>query len=587
MSSAAILVDVKHLLQIRGAVAEYERSLIAERMRRGRRMKMEAGLLLPWTTPPFGYRMHPDRPRDPSGVWIEPAEAATVADMFGWYAEEGRSLFGLAKRLQECGVCTPRGRRRWNDSTIRGILTNPTYTGTVYIGRSRYRLARIRRSAVQPLGRPANSYDRTPQAEWTPVATIPAIVGQDLFDRVQAKLTRNRSFAPRNNTKHPYLLRALVSCGLCHLSCVGRWEGAARKGYAYYTCKGKGHALNSGRDEKCQGRFIPVQQLDDLVWADLCAVLMDPGQVTQALERAHAGTWGPQELHARRETVRKGRTRLMQQTERLTEAYLGMVIPLDEYRRRRGEIDERLVALDEQARQLEAQATRHADIAGLAHSLTDFCARVRQGLAQATFAQKRQLVELLIDRVVVTGEDVEIRYVFPTTPQSEQVRFCYLRADYFQAQGQEPILDDILLLGPPFDVGARQLGRIHVGGRRHDRDEFGLRRHGRGRSGDPALPIPGGVRRVEVVQPCVGDMRVSGGLRAGPAQVAHEGDAQVDWLTRVVGQRQCVARGGDLAHERPVLVVLERHEGADVGEGGEASVLIGAQHSDHVAAIAG
>jgi len=87
------------LLQIRGAVAEYERSLIAERMRRGRRMKMEAGLLLPWTTPPFGYRMHPDRPRDPSGVWIEPAEAATVADMFGWYAEEGRSLFGLAKRL--------------------------------------------------------------------------------------------------------------------------------------------------------------------------------------------------------------------------------------------------------------------------------------------------------------------------------------------------------------------------------------------------------------------------------------------------------------------------------------------------------
>lgn len=67
-------------------------------------------------------------------------------------------------------MCTPRGRRRWNDSTIRGILTNPTYTGTVYIGRSRYRLARIRRSAVQPLGRPANSYDRTPRAEWTPVA---------------------------------------------------------------------------------------------------------------------------------------------------------------------------------------------------------------------------------------------------------------------------------------------------------------------------------------------------------------------------------------------------------------------------------
>ena len=41
------------LLQIRGAVAEYERVLIAERMRRGRQMKLKAGTLLPWTTPPL------------------------------------------------------------------------------------------------------------------------------------------------------------------------------------------------------------------------------------------------------------------------------------------------------------------------------------------------------------------------------------------------------------------------------------------------------------------------------------------------------------------------------------------------------
>jgi site-specific DNA recombinase len=37
------------LLQIRGAVAEYERTLIAERMRRGRLSKYRAGVMLPWT----------------------------------------------------------------------------------------------------------------------------------------------------------------------------------------------------------------------------------------------------------------------------------------------------------------------------------------------------------------------------------------------------------------------------------------------------------------------------------------------------------------------------------------------------------
>src|SRR6266851_4645593 len=39
------------LLQIRGAVAEYERTLISERMRRGQQMKLQAGVLLPWTIP--------------------------------------------------------------------------------------------------------------------------------------------------------------------------------------------------------------------------------------------------------------------------------------------------------------------------------------------------------------------------------------------------------------------------------------------------------------------------------------------------------------------------------------------------------
>ena len=66
----------------------------------------------------------------------------------------------------------------------------------------------------------------------------------------------------------------------------------------------------------------------------------------------------------------------------------------------------------------------------MADSIEDFCERVRGGLAEATFEQKRELVELLIDRVIVSGEEVEIRYVIPTDPSSEQVRFCHLRSDY-------------------------------------------------------------------------------------------------------------------------------------------------------------
>jgi site-specific DNA recombinase len=118
------------------------------------------------------------------------------------------------------------------------------------------------------------------------------------------------------------------------------------------------------------------------------------------------------------------------QLDRLTEAYLGEVIPLAEYQRRRKDLEQRGEALASQERQLQGQGRQRMELAGVADSIEDFCERVRAGLAEATFEQRRKLVELLIDRVIVTDEDVEIRYVIPTDSSSEQVRFCHLRSDY-------------------------------------------------------------------------------------------------------------------------------------------------------------
>ena len=61
-----------------------------------------------------------------------------------------------------------------------------------------------------------------PAALWLPVASLPALVSEEQFARVQAKLAQNRAFARRHNTSHAYLLRALVSCGVCRSSCLCR-----------------------------------------------------------------------------------------------------------------------------------------------------------------------------------------------------------------------------------------------------------------------------------------------------------------------------------------------------------------------------
>jgi site-specific DNA recombinase len=235
------------LLQIRGAVAEYERVLIAERMRRGRQMKLQAGVLLPWTIPPYGYRSAPDRPRDPSGVQIEPAEGAIVQELFTLYLADKGTLLSLAKYLLHLDLPSPRGNRRWSTASLRGVLTNPAYTGKLYIGRSRSRPARIRRSATHPLGNPTHGQDATPVEEWILVGTVPALVSQEDFDRVQAKLALNKKQAARNNKSHRYLLRALVSCGACQSACIARTTNG---GIKYYVCRCKAQPIYSQHDQR-------------------------------------------------------------------------------------------------------------------------------------------------------------------------------------------------------------------------------------------------------------------------------------------------------------------------------------------------
>jgi site-specific DNA recombinase len=415
------------LLQIRGAVAEYERTLITERMRRGRQARIRAGLMLPWTKRPYGYQLHPEHPRDPTGVVVEPVEAVIVAEIFAMYASDGASLAKVVEHLYSLGIPTPTGRPRWTLGTLRGLLTNPLYIGKVYSGRWRYRPARIRRSATRPMGRPHDSSDLTPTDSWTLVATIPAIVSQEQFDLVQTKLSHNQAFAKRNNKTHQYLLRALVSCGKCGYSCVGRKNGK----HGYYVCSSKDKNLRAACADGCLSRHIPTQQLDDLVWQDLCDVLLHPESIIEALERAHGGHWLPQELQARRENLRKARHALSQQIDRLTNAYLRSLIPLAEFERRRSDLEQKDQALAHQEEQLSREAVNHESLLAPAAGIDEFCTRVRVGLQHASFEQKRRLVELLIDRVIVDSEQVEIHYAIPTAPAGETARFCHLRMAYF------------------------------------------------------------------------------------------------------------------------------------------------------------
>ncbi|MFL6273212.1 MAG: recombinase family protein [Actinomycetes bacterium] len=414
--------------QIRGAVAEYERTLIADRMRRGRQARLRSGQLLPWTRAPYGYRLHPERPRDPAAVGVDPVAAVVVSELFAAYATGGVTLHTLAAQLTARGVPTPTGRPIWRPTTIRNLLTNPAYKGQAASGRLRTTPAQQRKSALEPIGKGMSTTAHPPE-EWITVP-VPALVSAEQFALVERRLAANQRSA-RRSTTHPYLLRGLVSCGVCRLSCSGVTRTASDTRYRYYRCLGKQARVSSGRSRCCPARFTPATQLDELVWADLCAVLQHPELVAQALERAHSGAWVPGELRRRQASLRSVRASVARQRQRLLEAYLAEVIDLACFQRQDRGLAGQEADLLAREREVAAQGERLVQVSAIAQSTTQVLNGLRVGLGQASFEQRRQLVELLIDRVVVTDGQVEIRYVIPTTDHSTKTRFCHLRTDYF------------------------------------------------------------------------------------------------------------------------------------------------------------
>jgi site-specific DNA recombinase len=574
------LTDDPHeqlVTQIRGAVAEYERVLIADRMRRGRLAKLRSGQLLPWTRAPFGYRLHPERPRDPAALQIDPVAAVVVQELFAAYAAGGVTLHALAAQLTERRVPTPTGKPVWRPSSIRQLLTNPAYKGQAASGRLRTTPARRRKSSLEPIGRGVSTRAH-PSQEWITVP-VPALVSAEQFDLIARRLATNQRSA-RRSTTHPYLLRGLVSCGICRLSCSGITRTATDTRYRYYRCLGKQAKVASGRLQPCTARFIPATQLDELVWADLCAVLQHPELVTQAVERAHSGAWVPQELRRRQATLRRVLASVARQRQRLLEAYLAEVIDLACFQRQDRTLGQQEADLLAREREVAAQGERLVGLSATAQSMTQILEQLRVGLDQAGFQQRRQLVELLIDRVVVTDGHVEIRYVIPTTKRSTHTRFCHLRTDYFKL--------------PPLVVERRQfrsgrLGRVQdrgqqpVGRGRHlpTRVAKGVLDHPHGDRLALGAPVVGGtdaaqvgpvcklpVHRQHRVGPGAPHQRRAGGGRRPPQLCPGE---------QAVGQQQHPRT--EHAQQRPRQGRLAAAVGADGRRTDRVGAALG--HPDH------
>jgi site-specific DNA recombinase len=208
------------LLNIQGAFAEYERTVISDRMRRGRLHRLRQGQSVPWPAP-YGYHYQAATTSHQSTWKIEQAKAAIVGQIFERYTEDGLSLTALANQLNAQSIPSPQGKQ-WSSTTLGRLLRQPAYQGTAYFSRSQADYSGLGLPRRQGQGRLRfPRYLPRPVDEWIGVP-VPAIVSQTIWQAAQERLERNALLATRNNRTNTYLLRGLLVCDVCGRTLQGR-----------------------------------------------------------------------------------------------------------------------------------------------------------------------------------------------------------------------------------------------------------------------------------------------------------------------------------------------------------------------------
>ena len=213
-------------------MAEYYSAELSEKVIRGLtenayKCKFNGGTL------PLGYTIDSEH-----HFQIDPLVAPAVLESFKRYAE-GASMTEIAQEMNAKGLRSAFGGKIGVDMVAR-MLKNRRY-----IGEFKYR------NIIHPHG-------------------IPAIIPDELFDRVQRRMVSNKKAPAKHKAEDEYLLTTKLRCGKCDCFMVGE-SGTSKTStvYRYYKCVGvKKH---SGCDKKT----VKKDWIEDFVVKQIEKVLYD------------------------------------------------------------------------------------------------------------------------------------------------------------------------------------------------------------------------------------------------------------------------------------------------------------------------
>lgn len=296
---------------------------------------------------PYGYQKNPE---NRNALIVDEDARPVVQNIYHWFVLEGMNMRSIARRLNGMGIPNPTAYKRrkglayqsscgaandglWNQKTIRDILKNPIYVGTMVQGRQAIISYKVHKR-----------YDTDPADWYTVENTHRAIIGRDLFDKAQELLQRDTRTAP--GKQNVYLFSGFLRCADCGKAMVRNTS----KNFVYYYCR----TYREKSEDKCTKHAIRGDILERAVLVTVQKQIELVDSLAELVEEINAAP-DVSARFARLNALQKQKTGELERVNGLLDSlYMDLKagdLSRDQYRR----VKEKL---ETQAEQLQGELTR-------------------------------------------------------------------------------------------------------------------------------------------------------------------------------------------------------------------------------------
>jgi site-specific DNA recombinase len=160
----------------------------------------------------------------------------------------------------------------------------------------------------------------------------------------------------------------------------------------------------------CWNKELRMDQTDAAVWQEVCQLLEEPERLEQEYRQRLQPSSKPNEqegLDAQISKLRRGLARLI-------DSYAEGLIDKQEFEPRVTRMRERFQHLEEQLQRLKEEAEGEEELRVILGRLETFAAKVKDGLHDADFQTRRDIIRALVKRVEI--DERQIRVVFRVSP---------------------------------------------------------------------------------------------------------------------------------------------------------------------------